>query len=77
MRKQAFAALRHVYPHKEVASTDAPELFDRLLDEGVDPDVLIAAAAEYAKRCEGVDRANIKLLCFWLRVRGWEDKNRS
>jgi len=63
------------YPN-HTSENDTPEVFHQLLDEGVDPDVLIAGAAEYAKHCEGIDPEKIKLLCYWLRVRGWEDGNR-
>jgi hypothetical protein len=75
MREGAYAALWQVYPNQTYEG-DAPELFYRLLDQGVDPDMLIAAAAVYARRCEGIDPVRIKLLCYWLRVRGWEDENR-
>jgi hypothetical protein len=74
-RERAYAALWHAYPNQTYEG-DAPDVFYQLLDEGVDPDVLIAAAIEYAKRSEGIDPVKIKLLCFWLRVKGWEDENR-
>jgi hypothetical protein len=72
---QAYTALWRAYPN-HTSQNDAPEVFQKLLAQGVDPDVLIAAAAEYAKRCEGTPPERIKLLCYWLRVRGWEDENR-
>lgn len=72
-RDQAYAALWHAYPN-HTSEADARELFHQLMDEGVDPDVLIAGAAAYAKRCEGTDPVRIRLLCHWLRGRGWEDQ---
>jgi hypothetical protein len=71
----AYAALWRAYPNQTYEG-DAPKVFHQLLDEGVDPDVLIAGAAAYAKRCEGIDPEKIKLLCYWLRMKGWEDENR-
>lgn len=73
--EQAYAALWHAYPNQTYEG-DAPDVFYKLLDEGVDPEVLIAGAAEYSKHCEGIDPKKINLLCYWLRVRCWEDQNR-
>jgi len=72
-RERAYLALWRAYPNQTYEG-DAPDVFYKLLDEGVDPDVLIAAAAAYAKRCEGIDPVRIRLLCYWLRVRCWEDE---
>ncbi len=74
-RDEAYAALWAAYPN-HVSENDSREVFDGLLDERVDPDMLIAAAEAYAKRCEGKPPEEIRLLCYWLRVRCWEDGNR-
>ncbi|WP_029079313.1 hypothetical protein [Bradyrhizobium sp. th.b2] len=74
-RDQAYAALWAAYPN-HVSENDSRKLFDQLLDEGIDPDMLIAGAAEYAERCQGKPPEQIRLLCYWLRVRCWEDENR-
>ncbi|MBR1298558.1 hypothetical protein [Bradyrhizobium sp. AUGA SZCCT0042] len=54
---------------------DAQEVFDKLVEEGIDPEMLRASLADYRKRCDGADPKTIKLMCYWLRVRGWEEEN--
>jgi hypothetical protein len=76
-RDQAFAALWRAYPEypRDCSDEDCRELFENALDNGANPDVLIAAAAEYAKRCDG-NGDKPQFLCFWLRVRCWEPDKR-
>jgi hypothetical protein len=73
-RDQVYAALWSAYPEYpgNCSDEDCRKLLDQLLDEGVNPDELITAAAEYAERCDG---AEPRLLVFWLRCRCWEPKN--
>jgi Helix-turn-helix domain len=66
-RERAFGALVRVYPGND-SGTDTREVFDRLIDEGVDPDRLIIAADKYAfeKRC-GAGGETIQPFGDWLK----------
>jgi hypothetical protein len=77
--ERAYAALWRVYPYHpdpDGDETDAREVFDQLLDEGVDPGDIINGATAYAKRCIGAHPMTIGFMVYWLRGRGWEEFSR-
>jgi hypothetical protein len=75
-RDRDMAALCLAYPEYpgEGADEDCRGLFETAIDNGADPGVMIAAAAEYAKRIEG-NGDKPQFLCFWLRCECWLPEN--
>ena len=76
-RARAFRALVATYPKYPRDSSDSQcrEIFDQLIDDGIDPDDIIDGAADYAERCKGTDARTIRLLIYYLRVKGWRPED--
>lgn len=70
-REHDYAALWRAYPRymRDGSDVGCRELFEQVLDNGVDPAELIEAAAEYARRLNG---QRPRLMCYWLKVGGWK-----
>jgi len=69
----AFVDFWNAYPIKKgkVAATKA---FNRLIKEGVSPDVIVEGAKRYAQECNG-RKDYVKYAQGWLNGRRWEDEN--
>ena len=80
-RERAFGALLNAYPKypRDPSDTQCRGIFEQLLDDGTDPDKIINGATAYAERCEGtkINPREIRLLIFYLRVKGWLPDNRK
>jgi Helix-turn-helix domain len=76
-RTRAFSALVASYPKYPRDSSDSQcrEIFDQLIDGGIDHNDIIDGAAVYAERCKGSDPRTIRLLIYYLRVKGWLPEN--
>jgi hypothetical protein len=75
-RERAYGALWQVYPYHpnpadRESEPDARQVFNQLLDDGVDPEEITTAAAAYAERCIGLKKSSIDFMVYWLRHKDW------
>jgi hypothetical protein len=70
-RERAFGALLEAYPNK-TRHDDSRATFEQLIEDGLNPDELIAEAKLYATKCIGMKQRDIHYLCRWLKVEAQE-----